>query len=119
MKERWRSVYSDISFFVISLLCKLVGFWLRVGQRVANGLYRSRARQKVYLPGYLALVLFAFIRLNASGCVFVLVELVCWRCAFFGCFCYYYNNSTYAECLRTVIKQSYVGEEKARALYPV
>jgi len=89
MKERWRSILWDISFFVISLKCKLSRFLAKGEAGRVNGLHRNRAIQKVYLSGYLALVLFSLSGLILQGGVFVLIGIVCWSCAFFGCINYY------------------------------
>jgi hypothetical protein len=77
----------------------------------------GRTGQKMFLSGYLAMVLFALSGLILRGGVFVLVGLACWSFALLGCILYH-NKSGIAEYLKIDLTNSerYIGEEKARAL---
>ena len=83
---------------------------------MTDNLYRNRARQKVYLSGYLALVFFSLSGLILQGGVFILVGLACWSCVFLGCI-NYYNKSGNAKSLKTdyTITRNHIGEDEGKS----
>jgi hypothetical protein len=56
---------------------------------MANNLNRNRAKQKMYLSGYSALLLLAISVLALQCGFFGLVGLTCWGLTVFGCSYYY------------------------------
>jgi hypothetical protein len=52
---------------------------------MANNLKHNRAKQKIYLSGYSALLLLAISALALQGGFFTLVGLACWGITVFSC----------------------------------
>ena len=56
---------------------------------MVNNLNQNRAKQKIYLSGYSALLLLAISVLALQGGIFAFVGLACWGITAFGCSYYY------------------------------
>jgi hypothetical protein len=84
---------------------------------MANSLAHNRIGQKMYLLVYLSFLLFASAGLFLQVGVFVHIGLMCWGCAFFGCFYHYYKD-TCTKCLRlhSFTSEGCIGEEEDKVL---
>ena len=83
---------------------------------MANRLYHSGARGKLYITGYLAMLLLAFSGLALEGGVFVFVGLTCWGCAILSCLHYYDKNIRKLVKNESLNTEDYVEGKKARAI---
>jgi hypothetical protein len=80
---------------------------------MANNLKRNRAKQKMYLSVYSALLLLAISVLTLQGGIFAIVGLACWGLTLFGCsYCYLRRiNSSYLRINSVHTERSNVEEE--------